>query len=147
MESRASLKSRVLHIGRLLTCVALIGMLDLHWVGLQSVAWVRMISADLVQQESDGKQVAASDVFESVVHNVAGTAKCEMCHAIAEEKSNEDQEEGELRNQARIDLVPAGRSTFAIHPSSPRRIAVAISDQRAAARPAEPLSPPPRWVA
>jgi hypothetical protein len=108
------------------------------------VAWVRMISADLLQQESDGKKVAASDVFEIVVHNVAGSVKCEMCHAIAEEKSNEDQEEGEVRNQPRIDLVPAGRSSFAIHPSPPLRIGVAFCDERGAARPAEPLAPPPR---
>jgi hypothetical protein len=145
VEDRSPLNLRILQLGRLLTCVALFGMLDLHWVGLQSVAWVRMINADLVHQQSDGRQVAARDVLEIVMHNVAGSATCDMCHAIAEEKSNEEQDEGEARNQARLDLVPVGRSSFAIHPSPPRRIDVAFSDERGAARPSEPLAPPPRW--
>lgn len=144
MQGHGPLNSRILQLGRLITCVALFGMLDLHWVGLQSVAWVRMITADLQQQESDGGEVAASDVFEIVVYNVAGSVKCDMCHAIADEKSSEDQDEGEVRNQPRIDLVPAGRSNFAVHPSPPCLIGVVSSDERGAARPAEPLAPPPR---
>ena len=144
MQCRRPLNFRILQLGRLLICVALFGMLDLHWVGLQSVAWMRMISAELQEQENDGNAVAASDVFEIVVNNVAGSVKCDMCHAIAEEKSSEDQEESEFRNQLRIDLVPVGRSSVAVHPSSPRRIGVAFSDEHGAARPAEPLAPPPR---
>ena len=145
MQYRCPLNSRILQLGRLLICVALFGMLDLHWVGLQSVAWMRMISAELQQQqENDGNAVAASEVFEIVVQNVAGSVKCDMCHAIAEEKSSEDQKEGELRNKLRIDLVPAARSSFVIHSSPPRRTGVAFSDERGTACPAEPLAPPPK---
>ena len=144
MHGRGPLQTHILQLGRLLTCVALFGMLDLHWVGLQSVAWVRMVSADLVEQKNDGRTVGAGDVFEIVVHNVSGSVKCDMCHAIAEEKSHEDQEESELRNQPRIDLVPAGRLSFAVYSAPFRRLGVISGDERGSARPAEPVAPPPR---
>jgi len=141
----AVLNLRLFQLGRLLTCVALFGMFDLHWVGLQSVAWVKMISADLAQIESsaDAEKV---NVLEVVVRNVSGEKPCNLCRAITEEQSSDDEHEREILSNQRVELVPADRCLLWLSPQDPGRLSFVSTDERSDSVRAKPLSPPPRFA-
>ena len=116
-------------------------MLELHWVSLQSVAWVRMISADLQQEESLSDPGTVLDI---VVRNVSGSLKCDLCLAISQERSDESEEEREARMNRRVELVPAEHQVVHLLPEEGQRLAVHFGNEAAQARSVPPLLPPPR---
>ena len=139
----AVLNLRLFQLGRLLTCVALFGMLELHWVSLQSVAWVKMIRSDLQQVESSPDTDKVS-VLDGVVRNVSGDNPCDLCRAITEEQSNERDQEREVRSSQRVEMVPAESRSLWLRPHGPERLNVVSADEQADSWRAKPASPPPR---
>jgi len=123
--------------------VALFGMLDLHWVSLQSVAWMKMISADLAQVESSSN-AGKLNVLDVVVRNVSGKNPCDLCRAITEEQSSDSEQEREVRSSQRVELVPVESRLLWLHPRGPDRLNVVSTDEEGESRNSKPLSPPPR---
>ena len=139
----AVLNLRLFKLGRLFIWLALFGMLDLHWVSLQSAAWVKMICSDLQQIEvaADGEKVNVLDV---VMRNVSGENPCDFCREITEEKSNDSEQEREARSNQRVELVPAESRSLWLRPRGPERLSVVSTSEQAASWRSKPLSPPPR---
>jgi hypothetical protein len=131
-------------IGRFLTFAALFGMFELHWVGLQSVAWVQMISSDLEQLDEARSEEA--DIMAILVENLSGKKPCDLCRAIMKEMAAEHEEQRDAGSNRRLELVPMDARICAIFPPESIRLPALSSDLRALSWRARPVSPPPQAV-
>ena len=86
-------------IGRAATILALCLSLGLHWLGLQSVAWTRMLV-------TNARQVPLSEV---VARTFDGAHPCALCHAVAKGEKSEKKSEV-LPAAAKIDLISTTRT-------------------------------------
>lgn len=118
-------------------------MLELHWVSLQSVAWVKMISSDL-QQVGSSADAGRVNFLDVVVRNVSGAFQCDLCRTISEEQSNDREKERDVRSSQRVEMVPAEDRLLWLHPHGPDRLNVVSTDEDADSWHAKPVSPPPR---
>lgn len=119
-------------------------MLGLHWAGLQSLAWFRMIQNDLEAMAPD----SAAELVKIVASNLGGEKPCPMCHAIMEESSGEREDgvpKGEVRPAGPLTLTALPAGGFALYPPAAQRLGVLVSRETDPAALFDcPPSPPPR---
>jgi hypothetical protein len=72
-------------LGHFLCLVSLLGLLDVHLLVMQGVAWGQMAAAARAEESSETKSTLA----ESLSEGFAGTSPCSLCHKILETSSDE----------------------------------------------------------
>ena len=117
--------------GKILTVIALVTTVGLHWTLLQTIAWTGML-ADHLCNESISQ--AVSNTFD-------GQHLCPLCRAIAAAKKSEKKNEAATFT-IKFEFPPANEAvSLPIPPSLPRIASVNLVLELC---PQKPPVPPPR---
>jgi hypothetical protein len=131
----------MLRLGKILIAAALVLSIGLHWVVLQSVAWVGMAVTYTVETGS---------VAEGLSETLDGNHPCPLCHLVAKGKKAEDtkpeapapeKQDKELKLTLALTLAP--EHVFIQTDSSVRWVEFSVD---AKMRNTVPPVPPPRPV-
>ena len=116
--------------GKLLVVLGLSLSLSLHWIVLQSVAWMSM----LVQYSQDGLPNAFTKTFD-------GKHPCQLCKMVQQGKQSE-KKQATQNPETKLDSLLAAVDVRL--PAPPPPVLILSLDAHSAGRTESPPHPPPR---
>jgi len=121
---------RVAHV---FTIIALCCAIGLHWLGLQSIAWTRM----LIQ---NSKQAS---LYQAISQTFDGAHPCSLCHLVSKGKNSEKKSDVQSTT-AKVDLACVSGAILQAPPFA--RFRYPTFDSFSVVRDYSPPVPPPRSV-